>query len=128
MILRVDIKSATPVFEQIVREVKSVIARGASQPGDMIPSVRQMAGQLLVNPNTVAKAYRDLEREGILYTRRGHGAFVGLLTGMGAVALVHFRLGGDQFLLLNTVGAVTVPVVGSLVSWCVPARKDRPTP
>jgi GntR family transcriptional regulator len=76
MNIRVDPSLSVPVFQQIVDEVKSVIARGACAPGEMIPSVRQMAAQALINPNTVARAYRDLEREGIVTTRRGLGVFV----------------------------------------------------
>src|SRR5208283_5481637 len=77
MNIRVDPSLSVPVFQQIVDEVKSAIARGACEPGEMIPSVRQMAAQALINPNTVARAYRDLEREGIVTTRRGLGVFVG---------------------------------------------------
>lgn len=76
MIIRVDPSSSVPVFQQIVDEVKSAVARGACTPGEAIPSVRQMAAQALVNPNTVARAYRELEREGIVYTRKGLGVFV----------------------------------------------------
>ena len=76
MIVRVNPKSSVPIFQQLVDEVKAAIARGACGPDAMIPSVRQMATQVLVNPNTVAKAYRELEREGVLYTRRGLGVFV----------------------------------------------------
>lgn len=76
MLIRVEPKSSVPVFQQIMREIKSVIARGATQSDEMLPSVRQMASQALVNPNTVAKAFRELEREGILYTRPGLGVFV----------------------------------------------------
>ena len=76
MKLRVDPKRATPVYRQLVEEVKAAIARGACRPGEMIPSVRDAATQSLVNPNTVAKAYRELEREGVVSTRRGLGVFV----------------------------------------------------
>lgn len=85
MFIQIDSQSSTPVFEQIVREIKSAVARGACRPGDVIPPVRQLAKQLLVNPNTVAKAYRDLERDGVLTTRRGAGVFVAL----GARKLCH---------------------------------------
>jgi GntR family transcriptional regulator len=76
MNIRVDPSLSVPVFQQIADEVKSAIARGACAPGETIPSVRQMAAQALINPNTVARAYRDLEREGIVTTRRGLGVFV----------------------------------------------------
>jgi len=74
--IRVDPSSSVPVFLQIVQEVKSVIARGGYVPDEMIPSVRQMAATILVNPNTVARAYRELERDKVIYTRRGLGVFV----------------------------------------------------
>jgi len=76
MTLLIDVASNVPVFEQIVREVKSAIARGAKKPGEGIPSIRKLAEELLVNPNTVAKAYRELERDGVIYTRKGLGVFV----------------------------------------------------
>lgn len=76
MIIRVDTDSTVPIFEQIIGEVKAAVARGAAAPDEMIPSVRQMASQVLVNPNTVARAYRELEREGIVYTRKGLGVFI----------------------------------------------------
>ena len=76
VLIRVDPSSSVPVFQQIVEEVKSAIARGHYARGEMIPSVRQMAAQALVNPNTVARAYRELERDRVLYTRRGLGVFV----------------------------------------------------
>ena len=76
MIIRVEPSSSVPVFQQIADEVKSAVARGACVPGETIPSVRQMAAQALVNPNTVARAYRELERDGIVFTRKGLGVFV----------------------------------------------------
>ena len=76
MLLNVDPASSVPIFEQIVLQVKYAVARGAFRPGDRLPSVRQLAVDALVNPNTVAKAYRELERENIVRTRRGLGIFV----------------------------------------------------
>ena len=76
MIVNIDPKSSVAVFQQLMREIKSSIARGICAPDEAIPSVRQMASQALINPNTVAKAYRELEREGVLYTRQGRGVFV----------------------------------------------------
>jgi len=76
MLAGVDPKSDVPVFRQLMDEVRSAVARGAYRPGEMLPSVRQMALQALVNPNTVARAYRELEREGIVTTRPGLGVFV----------------------------------------------------
>ena len=76
--VRIDTTSSVPVFQQIMDELKSAIARGVYGPDDMIPSVRQLAAQALVNPNTVARSYRELEHEGVIYTRKGVGVFVAL--------------------------------------------------
>jgi GntR family transcriptional regulator len=76
MRIRVEPKSNVPVFAQIMGEIRAAVARGACGPDMMLPSVRQLASDALVNPNTVAKAYRELEREGILYTKRGLGVFI----------------------------------------------------
>ena len=76
MLVRVETNSDVPVFQQVADQIKAAIARGAVRPGDAIPSVRKMASTALVNPNTVARAYRMLEREGVVYTRRGVAVFV----------------------------------------------------
>ncbi|MEN8150686.1 MAG: GntR family transcriptional regulator [Planctomycetota bacterium] len=76
MILSIDPSAAVPVSEQIAEQIRFAIATGRLEPGEKLPSVRGLARDLLVNPNTVAKVYRDLEREGILRTRPGSGAFV----------------------------------------------------
>uniref|UniRef100_A0A7V4E476 GntR family transcriptional regulator n=1 Tax=candidate division WOR-3 bacterium TaxID=2052148 RepID=A0A7V4E476_UNCW3 len=65
-----------PIYLQIMNFVKKLIVRGILKPGDKVPSVRDMALFLGVNPNTVQKAYEELEREGTIFTRRGQGNFV----------------------------------------------------
>ena len=72
----VDPSSSTPVFEQITNALRYAIASGVYLQGEQLPSVRELAIDLLVNPNTVAKAYRELEREGLTRSRRGLGVFV----------------------------------------------------
>lgn len=76
MILSIDPASALPIYLQIVQQVKWRLATGALRPGDQMPSVRELARQLRVNPNTVAKAFTELEREQIVETRRGSGTYV----------------------------------------------------
>lgn len=76
MYLRIDPSSSIPIFTQITNQMKYSVAMGAYGAGDKLPSVRELALQLRVNPNTVVKAYRDLEREGVVYTQRGLGVFV----------------------------------------------------
>ncbi|AGX44350.1 GntR family transcriptional regulator [Clostridium saccharobutylicum] len=74
--LKVDPRSSTPIYEQIELGIKELILKGALQGGDKIPSVREMAGILTINPNTISKAYGELERDGIIETLRGKGTFV----------------------------------------------------
>jgi len=74
---QVDPKSGVPFYRQIIEQVKFGIARAALQPGDQLPTVRQLAVDLSVNPNTVIRAYRELEIEGVIETQQGSGTFVG---------------------------------------------------
>lgn len=76
MLSSIDIHSSVAVYVQIENHVQFAIAAGRLGPGDQLPSVRELSERLGVNPNTVAKAYRDLEVMGLLYTRRGMGVFV----------------------------------------------------
>jgi len=76
MIDRIDPKSAIPIYRQITDGIRRGVAAGLLAPGERLPSVRDLAARLLVNPNTVAKVYRDLERDGLLDTRRGDGTYV----------------------------------------------------
>lgn len=72
----IDIHSSVAVYVQIENHVQFAIASGALTAGEQLPSVRELSERLDVNPNTVAKAYRDLEVMGLLYTRRGMGVFI----------------------------------------------------
>jgi GntR family transcriptional regulator len=76
MSLKLNPASGIPLYVQLVEQVKHAIETGAIQAGYQLPSVRKMAEDLLINPNTVAKAYQDLEREGVIELRHGSGAFV----------------------------------------------------
>ena len=74
--LRLNPSSGTPLYLQLVDHLKHSIATGAIKAGEQLPSVRKMAEDLLINPNTVVRAYRDLEGEGIVELRHGSGVFV----------------------------------------------------
>jgi GntR family transcriptional regulator len=76
MQFRIDNASDRPVYLQIVDRVKRDVALGRLVKDDKLPTVRQLAKQLAINPNTIAKAYRQLEQEGIIVTKPGAGAFV----------------------------------------------------
>lgn len=73
---RPDPSSGIPVYLQLVEQVKHAIASGALAPGAQLPGVRPAAIELLINPNTVVKAYRELEHDGFIEVRHGAGAFV----------------------------------------------------
>jgi GntR family transcriptional regulator len=75
--LSIDTKSGVPFYRQIIEQVKFAIARGDLQSGDQLPTVRQLAVDLSINPNTVIRAYRELEISGVLETHQGSGTFVG---------------------------------------------------
>ena len=68
--------SSTPIYKQITDSIRLGVATGKLAVGDALPSVRALAGELVVNPNTVARAYAELSREGLLETRAGRGVFV----------------------------------------------------
>ncbi|MGL9748050.1 GntR family transcriptional regulator [Enterococcus raffinosus] len=74
--VRIDKNSSRAYYEQLVLGIKEDILHGVLQPGDKIPSVREMAKQLLMNPNTISKAYKVLENEKVLVTVKGKGTFV----------------------------------------------------
>ncbi|MDT7806430.1 MAG: GntR family transcriptional regulator [Acidobacteriota bacterium] len=76
MFISIDPSNDAPIFRQIVQQIKTSVAMGRLQPEDPLPSVRQLAVELAVNPNTVARAYLDLEIEGVIYKRQGAGTFV----------------------------------------------------
>ena len=73
---RVDGRSGLPSYLQIVQQVRQALRMGALEVGDQLPSVREVVAAVAVNPNTVLKAYRDLEREGLVEARAGQGTFV----------------------------------------------------
>jgi GntR family transcriptional regulator len=77
MEFKIDPKSGVPFYRQIIEQVKFGMARGDLQPGDQLPTVRQLAVDLSVNPNTVVRAYRELEIEEWLETHQGSGTYVG---------------------------------------------------
>ena len=74
--LKVDPRSSTPIYEQVELGIKELILKGALKSGEKVPSVRELASILMINPNTISKAYGELEREGIIETLRGKGTFV----------------------------------------------------
>jgi GntR family transcriptional regulator len=76
MLVSVDAADATPIYAQVERGLRAAIAAGRLKPGDQLPTVRELAVELGVNANTIARVYSELERNGVFETRRGVGTFV----------------------------------------------------
>jgi GntR family transcriptional regulator len=79
-LVSVDLRDRTPIYAQLERGLRAAIATGRLRAGDQLPTVRQLAVELRVNANTVARVYAELERAGVLETRRGVGSFVAAST------------------------------------------------
>ena len=76
MLLRPNPSSGVPIYLQLMEQVKHGIETGALRPGEQLPGIRPLAEELVINPNTVAKAYREMEHAGLIELRHGAGAFV----------------------------------------------------
>jgi len=76
MLFRINPSLGAPIYLQLMEQVKHAIETGALRPGDQLPGIRPLAEELVINPNTVAKAYRELEHDGVIELRHGAGAFV----------------------------------------------------
>jgi GntR family transcriptional regulator len=125
MLIAIDPSDPRAIYVQIVDEVRRALVLGTLAPGDPLPSVRQLAGELRVNPNTVAQAYRDLERQGAVYVRRGQGTFASdvRLGGVERQALARavaeralrdaYRAGVDADELLDAIRAVAADAATS---------------
>ena len=74
--LQLDLHTGVPVYRQVIDQVRGAIAAGQLSPGDQLPTVRQLAVDLAINPNTVVRAYRELELGGLLETHQGTGTFI----------------------------------------------------
>jgi GntR family transcriptional regulator len=77
MQFQIDTTNRTPIYRQLMAQIRAAVARGQVTPDERLPSVRDLSRQLVINPNTVARVYTELEREGVLNTRQGLGVFVG---------------------------------------------------
>ena len=74
--MNIDLRSRTPIYEQIIENIQEFALEGIFKPDEQIPSIRQLAGELGINPNTIQKAYAELERRGVIYNLSGRGAFI----------------------------------------------------
>jgi GntR family transcriptional regulator len=83
-VIRVETTSFIPIYEQIKKEILRLVATGRLKAHDPLPSIRDLAAEIIVNPNTVARAYRELEQVGLISTQKGRGSFVALRAGPDA--------------------------------------------
>ena len=74
--IQIDPRSSTPIYEQIIQQMKELCFKGLLKTGDKLPSVRELSTMIIANPNTVSKAYKELERQGMIETLRGRGTYV----------------------------------------------------
>ena len=77
--IQLDLKDPRPIYEQIKDKIKGLIINGVLKPDEKIPSVRELAQQLTINPNTIQKAYKDLESDGLIYSVKGKGNFIAVV-------------------------------------------------
>jgi len=90
-LVSIDASDRTPIYAQLDRGLRAAIVTGRLRPGDQLPTVRQLAVELQVNANTVARVYAELERDGVLETRRGVGSFVSATPAAARSATEHIR-------------------------------------
>jgi len=109
MLFRPNSSSGVPVYLQLIEQVKHAIDVGALSPGDQLPAIRRVAEDLVINPNTVAKAYRELEHDGVIELRQGSGAFVSENGRAGRVARVRTAQPVLQAALERLIGAGLTP-------------------
>jgi GntR family transcriptional regulator len=90
-VVSIDARDRTPIYAQLDRGLRAAIVTGRLRAGDQLPTVRQLAVELQVNANTVARVYAELERDGVLETRRGVGSFVSATPGAARSAGEHVK-------------------------------------
>jgi GntR family transcriptional regulator len=91
-VFRTNPQSGVPLYLQLIEQVRHAIEIGALKAGDQLPGIRKLARELVMNPNTVAKAYREMEHEGLVELRHGAGAFIAADQGGDAPAVRRGRL------------------------------------
>jgi len=90
-VFRISPQSGVPVYLQLIEQVRHAIEIGALRPGDQLPGIRRLAKDLVMNPNTVAKAYREMEHAGLIELRHGSGAFIAQRGGIDRRAVLQAR-------------------------------------
>ena len=103
--ISLNYRDARPIYEQIKERLRQLILSGAIREGERMPSVRELAAEVAINPNTIMRAYRELESEGFVYSVQGKGTFAGRLsevdTGRKQLLLQKFRDSAKELLQLG---------------------------
>lgn len=120
MLIRIDVESTRPIFEQVAASVRADIAVGILRPGDRLAPARDVAGALGINVHTVLRAYQELRDEGLLDLRRGRGAVVGA----SAAALAELRDEIDALVAHAEALGVTAPALAALIREPLPRGGD----
>jgi GntR family transcriptional regulator len=94
-VFTVDPRSGVPIYLQLIEQVKRSVAVGALEPGEQLPTVKQLALDLTINPNTVARAYRELERDEVIETAPGRGSFVRANSGSNTASKTRDDVAGN---------------------------------
>jgi GntR family transcriptional regulator len=124
-VLTVDPRSGVPIYLQIIEQVKRSVALGILRAGEQLPTVKQLALDLTINPNTVARAYRDLERDSVIETAPGRGSFVRATDGSAASARTVARDVARDALELGLREAKAVGLTRDDVRGLIDAALDR---
>jgi GntR family transcriptional regulator len=126
---QLDLHSGVPVYRQIIDRVRGGLAAGALKAGDQLPTVRQLAVDLAINPNTVVRAYKELELGGLLETHQGTGTFISAqkLSRPNAERERQLRqIAADAVSRAGAAGFTVEDLLESLGAWSTgPARKER---
>ncbi len=116
--ISINTRDSRPIYEQIKEALCRLILTGVLQTGERLPSVRELAGQLAINPNTIQRAYRELESEGFIYSMAGKGSFVSPLgeidDGRRAARTTQFREAAMELLRLGTAKGELVAILDEL--------------
>lgn len=104
--LRINFSSGVPIYVQLMEQIKHAVETGAVRAGEQLPAIRKVAEDLAMNPNTVVRAYRELERDGILELRHGSGAYVSATRTTAAKTAALERAGGILAAALEEVAAL----------------------
>ncbi len=116
--ITINTRDPRPIYVQIKESLCRLILSGAMETGERLPSVRELAGQLAINPNTIQRAYRELEREGFIYSMTGKGSFVAPLNevddGRVAERKAQFREAALELLRLGTTRDTLIAILDQL--------------